>query len=85
MHDDGRRWVVALDQQAVAAAATYVARLAHQLHGAMGITAEYPLHRLTRRLWAWRDTETAEHEWARRLGAATIAGGESALWTEISA
>jgi acyl-CoA dehydrogenase len=68
-----------------ATAATDVARLAHQLHGAMGITAEYPLHRLTRRLWAWRDTETAEHEWARRLGAATIAGGEPTLWNEISA
>jgi acyl-CoA dehydrogenase len=68
-----------------ATAATDVARLAHQLHGAMGITWEYPLHRLTRRLWAWRDTETAEHEWARSLGAATIAGGEPALWDEISA
>ena len=68
-----------------AAAATDVARLAHQLHGAMGITQEYPLHRLTRRLWAWRDTETAEHEWARSLGAAAVAGGEPALWDKISA
>lgn len=68
-----------------AAAATDVARLAHQLHGAMGITREYPLHRLTRRLWAWRDTETAEHEWARSLGAAALAGGEPALWEEITA
>ncbi|HEX3515701.1 MAG TPA: acyl-CoA dehydrogenase family protein [Trebonia sp.] len=68
-----------------ATAATDVARLAHQLHGATGVTWEYPLHRLTRRLWAWRDTETAEHEWARRLGAATIAGGEPALWDDMSA
>jgi acyl-CoA dehydrogenase len=68
-----------------ATAATDVARLGHQLHGAMGITREYPLHRLTRRLWAWRDTETAEHEWARSLGAAALAGGEPALWEEITA
>ena len=68
-----------------ATAATDVARLAHQLHGAMGITREYPLHRLTRRLWAWRDAETAEHEWALSLGAAVIAGGESTLWDDISA
>ena len=68
-----------------AAAATEVARLAHQLHGAIGITREYPLHCLTRRLWAWRDAETAEHEWALTLGAAAIAGGEPALWDEISA
>jgi alkylation response protein AidB-like acyl-CoA dehydrogenase len=68
-----------------ATAATDVARIAHQLHGAIGITREYPLHRLTRRLWAWRDADTAEHEWALSLGAATIAGGEPALWDEISA
>jgi acyl-CoA dehydrogenase len=51
----------------------------------MGITWEYPLHRLTRRLWAWRDAETAEHEWARSLGAAALAGGEPALWDKITA
>lgn len=68
-----------------ATAATEVARLAHQLHGAMGTTWEYPLHRLTRRLWAWRDAETAEHEWARSLGAAALTGGEPALWDKITA
>jgi acyl-CoA dehydrogenase len=68
-----------------ATAATEVARLAHQLHGAMGITWEYPLHRLTRRLWAWRDAETAEREWALSLGAAALAGGEPALWDKITA
>lgn len=62
-----------------------VARLAHQLHGAIGITSEYPLHRLTRRLWAWRDAEIAEHTWALLLGNAVIRGGEQALWEEISA
>jgi acyl-CoA dehydrogenase len=46
-----------------ATAAADVARLAQQLHGAMGLTArEYPLRRLTWRLRAWRDMETAEHE-----------------------
>lgn len=32
-------------------------RWAHQAHGAMGMTQEYALHHLSRRLWAWR------HEW----------------------
>lgn len=68
-----------------ATAATEVARLAHQLHGAMGVTREYPLHRLTRRLWAWRDAETAERDWALSLGADVIAAGEQALWDEITA
>ena len=67
-----------------ATAATDVARLAHQLHGALGITQEYPLHRLTRRLRAWSDTETAEHEWARSLGAGAPAGGEPALGDKTS-
>ena len=62
-----------------ATTATEVARLAHQLHGAMGISQEYPLHRLTRRLWAWRDAETPEHEWALISGAAVIAEGEPTL------
>src|SRR4029450_6735743 len=32
-----------------------VARLAHQVHGAIGFTQEYRLHHLTRGLWAWGD------------------------------
>ncbi|MEU1957287.1 acyl-CoA dehydrogenase family protein [Nocardia rhamnosiphila] len=68
-----------------AAAASEVATLAHQLHGAIGITQEYPLHARTRRLWAWRDTEVPQHEWARRLGSVVLASGEQALWDDISA
>ena len=34
--------------------ATLVARSSHQLHGAVGITAEYGLHRYTSKLWALR-------------------------------
>jgi acyl-CoA dehydrogenase len=67
------------------ATATEVAQLAHQLHGAIGITQEYPLHRLTRRLWAWRDAETSEREWALRLGKAVLSAGELGLWDSLSA
>lgn len=42
------------------AAATGIARIAHQLHGAMSITAKYALHRCTRRLRAWRDAVASE-------------------------
>jgi alkylation response protein AidB-like acyl-CoA dehydrogenase len=38
--------------QASRTAAT-VARGAHQVHAAIGIAAEHPLHHLTLRLWAW--------------------------------
>ena len=67
-----------------AQAATEIARLAHQLHGAIGITAEYGLGRYTTRLLAWRDTVTTERAAARAVGAAVRAGGESALWDEIT-
>lgn len=66
-------------------AATEAAQLAHQLHGATGITQEYGLHPLTRLLWALRDADrTAEH-WATVLGERVLAAGESHLWNELTA
>lgn len=60
--------------------ATYVAKTAHQLHGAIGVSEEYALHRFTQRLWAWRDEYGGEHEWATRLGTVLLARGAEALW-----
>ncbi|MFG3364176.1 acyl-CoA dehydrogenase family protein [Streptomyces sp. NPDC048156] len=68
-----------------AAAATEIAQIAHQLHGAMGITDEYPLHRLTRRLWSWRDAVAPERRWAESLGRRAAEAGESGVWTRITA
>ncbi|MGW0935980.1 acyl-CoA dehydrogenase family protein [Streptomyces sp. NPDC002666] len=68
-----------------AAAATEIAQIAHQLHGAMGITQEYPLHRLTRRLWSWRDAVASERSWAESLGRRAADAGETAVWTRITA
>lgn len=56
-----------------AQAATDAARLAHQVHGAMGVTAEYELHRFTRRLWAGRDEYGTQAEWEEELGRAVLA------------
>lgn len=64
-------------------AAQLVTAAAHQTHGAIGMTKEYPLHYLTRRLWAWRDEAGAHHRWADRLGAALVAGGPDALYPAI--
>ncbi|SEL79344.1 acyl-CoA dehydrogenase family protein [Streptacidiphilus jiangxiensis] len=68
-----------------AAAATEIARIAHQLHGAMGITEEYPLHRLTRRLWSWRDAVATERHWAENLGRRAAEAGENGVWTRLTA
>jgi acyl-CoA dehydrogenase len=68
-----------------ATAATLVARTSHQLHGAVGITAEYGLHRYTSKLWALRDADESEFAYCRRLGAKVRSEGEIELWDSISA
>jgi acyl-CoA dehydrogenase len=50
-------------------AAGSVAARAHQVHGAIGVTKEYSLSVLTRRLWSWRDEFGSETEWAQQIGA----------------
>lgn len=65
-------------------AASTIARLAHQLHGAIGITREYDLHVHTRRLWAWRDEDGGEHSWAVELGTAAAEGTEQRLWDVLT-
>lgn len=64
--------------------ATEVAALAHQLHGAMGITAEYPLHRATRLLWAMRDADLPERDEAIALGRASVTIDEAGFWDELT-
>jgi len=61
------------------------ARIAHQVHGAMGITFEHPLHQSTRRLLAWRDEYGAEAFWARRLAACFRARNGASVWSVLSA
>jgi acyl-CoA dehydrogenase len=65
------------------AAVEVVARLAHQVHGAIGFTQEYKLHHLTRRLWAWRDEAGSELAWSRVLGAGLLAENAE-LWPAIT-
>ncbi len=55
-------------------AAVVGARLAHQVHGAIGVTMEYPLQRFTRRLWEWEASDGTALQWARRLGADAMTG-----------
>ncbi|QMW22368.1 acyl-CoA dehydrogenase family protein [Sandaracinobacteroides saxicola] len=43
--------------------------VAHQLHGAIGFTADYPLHRHSVDLNRWRRTGGSDADWAARVGA----------------
>jgi alkylation response protein AidB-like acyl-CoA dehydrogenase len=63
--------------------ATTVTRLAHQFHGAMGVTRESPLHRYTTLLWSLRDESGPARRWERRLYDAAGADPE-ARWTAVT-
>jgi acyl-CoA dehydrogenase len=65
-------------------AAVRVARSAHQVHGAIGTSDEYPLGRLTKRLWSWAADYGNERFWQRRLGQALLDGGID-LWPTVVA
>jgi acyl-CoA dehydrogenase len=64
-------------------AARIATRAAHQAHGAVGMTQEYPLHQLTRRLWSWR-AEYGDRTWPERLGRAVVERGPDAMYRVIA-
>ena len=55
------------------AAASRACAVAHAIHGALGITAEFDLQLFTRRLLAWRMQYGSETFWAARVGKALLA------------
>jgi acyl-CoA dehydrogenase len=61
-----------------------VARLAHQVHGAIGFTHEHALHHSTTRLWAWREEFGSETHWADVLGIAAHVAGPDGLWPLVA-
>jgi acyl-CoA dehydrogenase len=65
-------------------AARIATRAAHQAHGAMGMTQEYPLHQLTRRLWAWSREYGAGASWAREVGRLVIDRGADGLYPLVA-
>ncbi|OZD04959.1 hypothetical protein CH275_11185 [Rhodococcus sp. 06-235-1A] len=78
----GRTAVTAAVVQA-AVSAGEIARLSHQLHGAIGFTELSDLHLYTTRLWASRDA--IGRGWASRLGTSAIAAGADGVWNLVTA
>lgn len=74
----------ALAKSRTSRAATAGAALAHQIHGAIGVTEEHDLHRLTRALWRWRDQAGGEHAWGRALGGSIAGDGATDLWAWVT-
>lgn len=69
------------DNEAMAAAITVrhhvdlAASAAHQAHGAMGMTREYGLQHLTRRMWLWRSHGASDAELKQIMAESAIDNG----------
>lgn len=57
--------------------------IAHQVHGAIGFTRDYPLQALTRRMMGWR-SDFGGDRWAEVLGAVALAEGGD-FWARLVA
>jgi acyl-CoA dehydrogenase len=65
-------------------ACSVVTAAAHQAHGAIGMTKEYELGRLSRRLWSWRDEYGSEEYWGTRIGRELAEAGAEQLWGALA-
>lgn len=74
------RMLVAAAKVLTAIAGSTVAAIAHQVHGAIGMTHEFPLHECTSRIWSWRDEWGNQTMWAAELGATAVSVGGRKLW-----
>lgn len=69
--------IVAVAKQVTSANAAQIANIAHAVHGAIGISAEYDLHLFSRRLHEWRLSEGSAAYWGLLLGRARLATPDS--------
>jgi acyl-CoA dehydrogenase len=74
-----QRLPAALAKARTAEAAVRCTAIAHAVHGAMGVTAEFDLQLLTRRLHDWRLAFGTESHWHACLGREWLASGDAAL------
>lgn len=58
--------------------------LAHQVHGAIGFTHDYPLHELTRPMMRWRSEGGNDAYWNSKLGRQVVDWGGEGLWDEMT-
>ena len=65
----------ALVKATASRAARLASRMAHQVHGAMGVTREHDLGLFTRRLHTWADEFGSERHWNIRIGRHVLAAG----------
>ncbi|MHA3024464.1 acyl-CoA dehydrogenase family protein [Mycobacterium sp. BMJ-28] len=69
-------YAVTLAKVAVGRAVTPVTTIAHQLHGAIGVTIEHQLWSATMRARSWSDEFGSTASYARRLGRSVLSAGD---------
>ncbi len=62
-----------------------VVGLAHQVHGAIGFTLEYPLQWTTRRLMSWRTEFAGDRQWSVSFGRRILDLGADGFWPYLAA
>jgi acyl-CoA dehydrogenase len=82
--DDGVFLEAAAAKIRCAEAASAGAALAHQVHGAIGLTVEHALHRFTLRVLAWSEDFGNDSYWAVVLGNRIASRGADLLWPLVA-
>ena len=74
---------VAVAKQVAGTAVEVCTRVAHAVHGAIGITGEYDLQLFTRHLWNWGADFGSSLTWAGVIGRAVLAGRDERSWDDV--
>jgi acyl-CoA dehydrogenase len=82
--DPTQTWTLDAARIRADAAVQIVTAIGHQIHGAIGFTREHPLHRLTTRLWAWREEYRNQSAWADVFGENLCQKGDLTLWHHLT-
>jgi len=77
-------WNCAIAKTTAGQGAKDATMLAHQVHGAMGISSEYPLGAMTTRIWSWLEEGGRSKDWAAYLGNRFLSQSSPTLWTTIT-
>jgi acyl-CoA dehydrogenase len=82
--DPTQTWTLDAARIRADAAVQTVTAIGHQIHGAIGFTREHPLHRLTTRLWAWRQEYRNQSAWADTFGENLCQKDDLTLWQQLT-
>ncbi|MEZ5209829.1 acyl-CoA dehydrogenase family protein [Gordonia sp. (in: high G+C Gram-positive bacteria)] len=77
-------FAVAVARSCANHAASSVSRIAHQVHGAIGTTAEHDLHRYTLAAQAWRSEYGSTAQWDDLVGGMAAEAGGAELWALLT-